>query len=166
MRSFFYFLAFLHGIGQMLAQNLVPNPSFEDYTICPDGLAQTSNATGWTAFSGSPDYFNACSATSITGVPSNAFGYQAGFDGGAYVGGYTYRDESTARECVQAQLLAPLPPGVAVHLSMSVATGGFGANATTVRRASNGIGIRFSTHADPPGLLITNCKLPLFSGRS
>ena len=45
--------------GSLDAQNLVPNPSFEDYTSCPTSVAQITLATPWvTPTTGSPDYFN------------------------------------------------------------------------------------------------------------
>ncbi|NOT36931.1 MAG: T9SS type B sorting domain-containing protein [Saprospiraceae bacterium] len=41
--------------------SLIPNPSFEIYSKCPDGLMQMSNATGWIQASpATSDYFNLC----------------------------------------------------------------------------------------------------------
>jgi len=43
------------------AQNLVPNPSFERYKSCPDGIEQIRKASGWySANTGSPEYYNNC----------------------------------------------------------------------------------------------------------
>jgi len=57
--------------------NLVPNPSFESYTACPNNAATISFATGWLNFGQTPDYFNSCanSTASFVGVLSNYFGY-------------------------------------------------------------------------------------------
>ena len=93
-----------------IAQNVVPNPSFEEYTVCPDDLAQIENAVGWSTFWGSADYYNVCSGNSLTGIPANAFGYQAAYIGDAYIGCYTYKNGPIYREYAQAQLIAPLTP--------------------------------------------------------
>lgn len=138
-------------------QNLVPNASFEEYIECPDILGQADLAAGWTIFYGSPDYFHTCSINPLTSTPNNAFGYQAAFDGEGYIGCYTYKAGPFYRECVQAELLAPLTPGVPIHLSMALAAGGFGSNENySLQRASNGMGIRFSTEPVAGGMLLTD----------
>ena len=80
------------------AQNLVPNPSFEQYNKCPDiisGIEYSPNYTSFTyikdwaspAKTGSPDYFNSCApSSSYVTVPINAFGTQAARTGNAYAG--------------------------------------------------------------------------------
>ncbi|HRH70567.1 MAG TPA: hypothetical protein PLB89_13765 [Flavobacteriales bacterium] len=138
-------------------QNLVPNPSFEEYTECPDDLGQLGRVVGWDLFYGSPEYFNTCSPNPLTSVPNNAFGYQAAFDGEGYIGCYTYAAGPFYRECVQAELLAPLTPGVPVHLSMALSAGGYSTNKNySLQRASNRMGIRFSTVPVTGGSLITD----------
>ena len=64
-----------------LAQNLVPNPSFEDMVQCPPGWTQIEFATGWINPNGySPDYFNSCvpdtGCCNIFSVPNNSYGFQ------------------------------------------------------------------------------------------
>ena len=94
------------------AQNLVPNPSFEDHYDCSyPAYVLSANAFSWRMIE-SADYFNACvnadsSATVIYDVPTNAFGYQYAKTGNAYAGievfsFYNYR------EYAQAQLLQQL----------------------------------------------------------
>lgn len=138
-------------------QNLVPNGSFEDYMGCPDALGDIGQALGWETLCASPDYYHTCSDTSVTDVPSNAFGYQYPKEGDAYIGIYTYKTNPTNREHVQAALSAPLIPGQVAYLTMSLATGGFG-NATSydVRLAARGVGMRFSTQPLQPGTNLTN----------
>ncbi|QQR86679.1 MAG: hypothetical protein IPJ76_00205 [Flavobacteriales bacterium] len=147
-------------IGQpawLCAQNLVPNPSFEAYLNCPSAIGDIGEVPSWIPFSGTPDYFNACSDTTSTDVPANAIGYQDAADGIGYVGLATYKESSVFRECIQAELLTPLTIGQPVHLSMRVAAGGFGLDANnSMQLASSGIGMRFSTQAAPLGLLITD----------
>jgi len=48
---------------QSFSQNLVPNPSFEQYDTCPNNYSQIVRASGWySPTTGTPDYLNACSA--------------------------------------------------------------------------------------------------------
>jgi gliding motility-associated-like protein len=82
---------------QLHAQNLVPNPSFEEYWYCPNDISNLCHNTASTV-APSPkywfdpncltsDYFNACSTwPSYTGVPQNAWGYQNPRTGNAYCG--------------------------------------------------------------------------------
>ncbi|PCJ85562.1 MAG: hypothetical protein COA57_07400 [Flavobacteriales bacterium] len=51
--------------------NLLPNPSFEDMSCCPSGLAQMTCVDFWinAASGGSADYFNTCDFTSTAGGP-------------------------------------------------------------------------------------------------
>ena len=117
------------------------------------------HAIGWTLFSVSPDYYNACADTFIVDVPGNAFGYQHASAGQAYIGCYTYRTGPLVREHVQAQLDLPLVPGLMTYLSMKVAAGGFGFAPDgnyNVRFATRGIGMRFSTQPPGPGPNISN----------
>lgn len=129
-------------------QNLVSNGSFEQYSSCPDDLFQIDRALGWSAIVGSPDYFNACSDTVVTGVPANGVGYQHASDGQAYIGSATYATGQLAREPVQAELTMPMEIGQLHFLSMRVSPGGFGSiQSYTAGLASSGIGLRFSTIA-------------------
>lgn len=94
----FIAMALLLFISKMgLAQNLVPNPSFELYDTCPnttmDGTIQY--ATGWfqpCAQYNSSDYFNSCSFVSDRSVPHQMWtgsfcnSYQLPHSGNAYVG--------------------------------------------------------------------------------
>ena len=64
------------------AQNLVPNPSFEDYCSCPDNSGQVYRAIGWTSFGNSSDYFNCCAPPGAQSVPLNPSGYQCAVDSG------------------------------------------------------------------------------------
>lgn len=58
------------------AQNLVPNPSFEDTLQCPNG--DFNNIKFWiNPTSATPDIFNSCSTDGFTGVPVNYFGNQS-----------------------------------------------------------------------------------------
>jgi gliding motility-associated-like protein len=67
------------------AQNLVPNPGFEDYTSCPTGMEQIAKAFPWKNLTLSTDYFNACNtANTFASVPYNIGGYQYPRNGDGY----------------------------------------------------------------------------------
>ena len=58
-----------------LAQNLVPNPSFEDTVHCPVpplGTGLIQDAVGWINLGFTPDYYNPCANTlwPPNGVPN------------------------------------------------------------------------------------------------
>jgi type IX secretion system substrate protein len=108
------------------AQNLVPNPSFENYTSCPNGPAQLSYTGNWTFVGASTDFYNACSPQGNMSVPSNIYGYQDGYDSNGYIGMITYavgdyQDESTYREPAGTYLTQPLIIGQKYYLSFKAA---------------------------------------------
>src|SRR4029078_6403538 len=72
------------------AQNLVPNPSFEDTPICPSGVGQVNNCLNWIPLINTPDYFNRCSQNPDISVPNNLFGFQEPAFGDGYIGFFTY----------------------------------------------------------------------------
>ncbi|MBK7287630.1 MAG: T9SS type A sorting domain-containing protein [Flavobacteriales bacterium] len=103
------------------AQNLIPNPSFEEVDTCPHippvtGFGPGSRPTHWFSASDTPDYFNAC-VDSGTSVPHNIFGYQQPKEGQAYVGHATYL-EGDYREMFSVALLSPLVVGQTYYASM------------------------------------------------
>ena len=88
-------------VQDSFAQNLVPNPSFEDTVSCPDNLAQIDKAVGWSSYRITPDYFNSCSSASAfpsVSVPSNQWGTQSAKTGNAYAGLITYSLVTNERE--------------------------------------------------------------------
>lgn len=71
------------------AQNLVPNPSFEEYDICPTGPGQLYKAKHWRnpiapLAASSPDYYNSCNTAIYFGVPINSAGYEYARSGSGY----------------------------------------------------------------------------------
>jgi len=72
------------------AQNLVPNPSFEDIAHCPGNQGgicyPQSLALPWTCGTGgTSDLFNSCNPSTL-GVPENGFGTQPARSGDGYAG--------------------------------------------------------------------------------
>ncbi len=74
------------------SQNLVPNWSFETYTLCPNAGSQLPSAIPWTApVSNSSDYYNACAPIGVLSVPNFGPGpryYQSAKNGNAYAAIY------------------------------------------------------------------------------
>lgn len=142
-------------------QNLVPNPSFEEYTLCPTNISQIDRADGWTSLSGSSDYFNACCANDSMGVPYNTCGYQHAADGQAYAGVCMYlAGIPYYRENIWAQLQVPMNVGTLYHMSMKVSPGGYGnSHDNSAHWASNGIGMRLFTGQLAPGVVQDNMAL-------
>lgn len=68
-------------------QNLVPNPSFETFSSCPNNFSQINRATPWFDPTGATsDYYNACD-TGYMNVPNcGIYGYQPARTGVAYAG--------------------------------------------------------------------------------
>src|SRR5689334_17274740 len=100
------------------AQNLVPNPSFEQYDTCPSDISQITKAIGWYAARKTPDYFNVCSTDTFQGghykvsVPTNWVGHRTAASGNAYAGVISCTTQSAFyKEYIGAQLITPLQMG-------------------------------------------------------
>ena len=112
------------------AQNLVPNPSFEDTISCPNGFGQIDKSSGWMSFSESPDYYNACAVScsvmtgTCFGIPQSHYGSQEAFDGNAYVGLATYYELYQYREIIGTQLIHPLSRGIKYFVSCYISNAG------------------------------------------
>lgn len=126
--------------------NLVPNPSFEIYTSCPDNISgigddQVARAIGWSTFSETPDYFNSCATNVDVTTPNNLMGFQMPHSGVAYSGIITYEVIGFYREIIGRQLSAPLQIGQKYFISFFVSPAGN----PGVSMATNNLGIKFST---------------------
>jgi hypothetical protein len=90
------------------AQNLIPNPGFEDLKKCPKGLGQIDRARGWSSPNkGTPDYFNSCYTKDFetAGVPNNFFGTRNAQEGHGYAGILWGKQE---KEYLQVALVVPI----------------------------------------------------------
>ena len=129
-----------------LAQNLVPNWSFEDTVICPQGIGDIDKAVGWSSYRLTPEYFNSCNTSTIgttyVGVPGNFFGYQYARTGNAYAGFYAHNNNNV-REYIGLQLSNVLVPGQKYFVSFFVTRAV--KNDLNIDGAVNKIGCRFST---------------------
>ncbi len=116
------------------AQNLVPNPGFENFLNCPSalgqvhyylGLSTVTTADHWVSPTlTTPDYFNSCN-TGDAGVPLNYRGYYPAHTGNAYAGiiafdHITLDTTDLLHEYIQVKLTEPLQPGLNYMVSCYV----------------------------------------------
>lgn len=115
-------LVLVISIGHVYGQNLVLNPSFEEYTNCPDGIScvpspispTTIYCNDWFKATelGTSDYHSSC----VGMTPNNPFGHQPARTGNAYMGlHFVYDDpmylEFNYREYIQGRLSSTLIAG-------------------------------------------------------
>jgi gliding motility-associated-like protein len=146
-----------------VAQNLVPNPSFEDTISCPTGVYQFNNVVDvwFNPTAGSPDYFNRCYEGLFgVGIPANLLGYQEAQDGDAYTGFFTRHisdETSNLREYIAIELSDELEAGIEYFWCMYVSL------ADSVEYYSNNIGIALTeemvTDFSTPYMLL---ELPVY----
>jgi hypothetical protein len=130
---------------KMQGQNLVPNPSFEEFTSCPWGQSQISFAVGWNSYCNTPDYFNSCDNNGQVGVPSNVLGFQFARTGNAYAGIYAYSLVGEYREFIGTLMKNQLIIGQKYYVTFYVSTA-FNPNPGWHSTfAVNKLGVRFST---------------------
>jgi hypothetical protein len=133
---------FLNQFDLLYAQvNLVPNPSFEIFTVCPGFPGQVEYAFPWfNPTSDSPDYFNSCATVNVS-VPYNFRGYQYANTGNAYMG-CLFDDvgQMNKRDYIEVELTSSLISGQQYYCSLYVvlAVGG------GYEGATNNIGICFT----------------------
>ncbi len=148
MRLILFAFLTLFSIQYSLAQiNLVPNPSFEDTTRCPNNVTQLNRTKKWYCpTTGTTDYFNMCSilppSYNNVGVPQNLGGFQNAFDGNAYIG--LMASESVTwniiyREYASIKLKSSLVAGTQYFASLYVNL------ADSSRYATSRLGMLFST---------------------
>ncbi len=116
------------------SQNLVPNPSFEDFITCPTQQGEIFYAVPWFAgtkdyygnLSSSTDYYNSCNnfINGLFGVPSVAFGNQYAKTGNAYAGFIFWRPVAYS-EYLEVKLIQPLDSGKKYCIEFWVNNSGF-----------------------------------------
>jgi len=135
---------FLSFSALLLAQNLVPNPSFED-TIQING--QPGLIT-WQTNIGSPDYFTAHYLSPLEGrrTPVNIRGVQVPFNGVAYFGlNALDRTKLNRREYLQVQLLDTMVAGQQYEIEFYLSL----ADSFHVALADSNIGIVLKKDLEP-----------------
>jgi len=138
------YLAILFASVTGFAQNLVPNPSFELMSQCPNAQGQADFATGWfkSTVNNIPpshaDYMNTC-GTGYS-VPSNPWGTETPATGNGYMA-ITTKVPSLGpnyRENIYAQLNTPLVVNQRYDLSFKLSLCDY------FQYSSNKMGLKFS----------------------
>jgi hypothetical protein len=118
-------LLLILSLGLSAQQNLVSNPSFEDYYSCPNFASQIEKSTGWIAATPTPDYFNTCATGySWCTVPINYFGTRTPASGNAYAGIISSEQNSEHREIIGVELSPAVQSGTTYYASMKIALAG------------------------------------------
>lgn len=152
------------------AQELVPNPSFEEISSCPTFASMLGNAVPWTnPTGGTPELFHACAPDGdYAGVPHNySNGFQYPRTGDGFAGIIVYREAIAGmREYIMAPLLAPLEAGACYTFRMFVNAAedhelvcdGVGVRFTVGPVSAGGVGVLpGGAHIEhPPGVLISD----------
>jgi len=155
-------VVFLASSSFSFSQNLVPNPSFEQYDTCPtNSTPPWRGPKDWIINVNSADYYNSC-ATQASGVsvPKNGFGYQIPNTGNSYCGLYGIARDGAmndSREYLGCQLITPLIIGQKYYLTLK-------ASLSSKWCAVNKLGILFTNNnyfgntliIQKPPLLINN----------
>ncbi len=135
------------------AQNLVPNPGFEQTDSCINGIGNLPPGTGpthWYSAYLTYDHLQSCLPYgAVNGLPMNKFTYQQPFEGNSCVGLFTYHKNGfeEQREWVMVPLLDTLVPGQTYYCSFR-ANAAFGGNDQypQIWLASNHVGMLFTTY--------------------
>lgn len=153
--SLFFFFTFLFlGTGKVsihaqVLQNMVKNPSFEQYRKVPNDLGNTETIDYWSSpTDASPDYFHRRAGGKNVDIPYNKMGRCNARSGHAYVGLYAYASrylKRNFREYLQLELKQPLLVGntycIKAHVFLSQssnrAVGALGMTASKIRTEQN-----------------------------
>jgi len=132
-----------------MAQNLVPNGSFENTLECPDFPGQVWRAEGWYAVENTPDYFHSCCNEThpVCGVPDNDWGGRYAATGIAYCGIWAYiaYPSPDYSEKIGIRLLTPLEKGIRYYVAMKVSSVS-NLHGQVANGAINKLGMFFSTY--------------------
>lgn len=132
--------------GSIFAQNLAPNPSFEDTLECTFGLNNLSALQSWSSFGNSVDYYHSCDESVV--IPNCPFGFQYAHTGEAMIGLVTYVWQHAPgwpyyREFAGAMLLDTLVVGQEYYAHFYMNHTGYIPGWQKI--GANKLGIRFST---------------------
>ncbi len=140
----------LFTLFQSSAQNLVPNPSFEDTLQCTWTFGDIQNCPPWfQPTAGTPDQFHECYVSQpwdvMLDVPLNNMGYQQPVSGKSYAGlliAYPWVGIAPwnweYREYIEAPLNSPLTAGETYYVSMFLSL------ADSSHYYTNSIGVHFT----------------------
>lgn len=101
------------------AQNLVPNPGFEELKGCPTTFGEVNQLKHWENYHYTPDLFHACATNARLKTPNNFFGIQTPASGKGYAG-ITAFHAKAPNEIIGVKLLQPLKKGITYEARIKV----------------------------------------------
>ena len=113
---------FFTSLSLFAQYNLVPNPSFENYIVCPNDPLDPPPPPWYTPTTYVCPYANSCSTSPNSGVPYNALGnYQYPHSGNGYIGlDYINQYKQNHRNYIQVQLKDSLQKGKCYYVEYFV----------------------------------------------
>ena len=131
------------------AQNLIPNPGFEETDTCR-AILGLSGIHDWYSAYLTPDHLQSClTYGALNGLPMNLFTYQEPYEGNSCVGLFTYHKNglSEQREWIMVPLIQPMVQGQTYYCSFR-ANAAFGGNAEypQIWLANSNVGMLFTTN--------------------
>ncbi len=135
------------------AQNLVPNPGFEESDTCTTMGFGFEGPQSWHSANGTAEYLQSCLPYGNPfGLPLNIITYQEPIEGNSCAGMFTYHQNGPAeyREWIMAPLLQPLEVGQTYYCNF-LANAAFGGNAQypQIWLANDKVGILFTMEDRP-----------------
>lgn len=149
---FFYILLLFYYCNPLTAQvlqNMVKNPSFEQYNKVPTDLGELNQIDYWSSpTDASPDYYHRRASGANVDIPMNKMGNANSRSGHAYVGIYAYASryiKRNFREYVQVELKQPMVIGntycIKAHVFLSQSSnrsvGALGVVASKIKTMQN-----------------------------
>lgn len=133
----------------LAAQNLLPNPGFEEADTCSTMGFGLEGPLHWHSANGTPDHLQGCFPYGNPfGLPLNFLTFQGPFEGSSCAGMFTYHQNGASeyREWIMAPLLEPLVIGQTYYCSFR-ANAAFGGNAEypQIWLANDKVGMFFTT---------------------
>ncbi len=131
------------------AQNIVPNPGFEETDSCTFGLG-LGELHDWYSANGTPDHLQSCQPYgTVNGLPLNLFTFQQPFEGNSCAGICTLDDHTGTeyREWLMVPLVDTLEPGQTYYCSFH-ANAAFDGTSMTPQNwlACDHVGMLFTTY--------------------
>lgn len=145
MKRFFTFSCLFFSFA-VWGQNLIPDPSAEDFVECPTSLGNIDVYTSsWQSFRGTPDFWHSCSTNEGLGW-NNSLGFQEPRTGEGYLGLLTFsKSTPNVREYLGVELSIPLSIGQVYYLTFYVSRAH---QLNTLNAATNNIGALFLIEND------------------
>lgn len=119
-----FFSLVVTNLNAQTVQNLVRNPSFEQYQFIPEELGSIEALSHcFTSNRSTPDYFHSRSNSELVDVPFNRMGNTLARTGLAYTGIYSFTErylKNDFREYIQLQLKQPMLSGASYCIKAHV----------------------------------------------